>query len=176
MVAERGLNAPSDNGPPSTDRALQHVIIIKLPSSAIPTSANSYKICSKLDIPRESSRSVHHPFSLRHSRQELARGRAEEAAEACERGPRQHRARLPRGGKRGRVPELWDGRAAERIVAGDVPVEALDAGGEWLGVRDYRVRLAGAGLSRAICRVAAGVRVTAALPGIPNILDLIGLA
>ncbi len=40
-----------------------------------------------------------------------------------------------------------------QIVAGDVPVEALDAGGEWLGVRDYRVRLAGAGLSRAICRV-----------------------
>lgn len=40
-----------------------------------------------------------------------------------------------------------------QIVPGDVPVETLDAGGEWLGVRDYRVRLAGAGLSRAICRV-----------------------
>ncbi|TQM13102.1 RecF/RecN/SMC family protein [Pseudoxanthomonas sp. 3HH-4] len=40
-----------------------------------------------------------------------------------------------------------------QIVAGDVPVETLDQGGDWLGVRDYRVRLAGAGLSRAICRV-----------------------
>ncbi|WP_058835346.1 ATP-binding protein [Luteimonas abyssi] len=40
-----------------------------------------------------------------------------------------------------------------QIVAGDVPVETLEQGGEWLGVRDYRVRLAGAGLSRAICRV-----------------------
>lgn len=40
-----------------------------------------------------------------------------------------------------------------QIVAGDVPVEALEQGGEWLGVRDYRVRLAGAGLTRAICRV-----------------------
>ncbi|MFC3552136.1 AAA family ATPase [Lysobacter cavernae] len=40
-----------------------------------------------------------------------------------------------------------------QIVAGDVPVEVLEQGGEWLGVRDYRVRLAGAGLTRAICRV-----------------------
>ncbi len=40
-----------------------------------------------------------------------------------------------------------------QVVAGDVPVETLEQGGEWLGVRDYRVRLAGAGLSRAICRV-----------------------
>lgn len=40
-----------------------------------------------------------------------------------------------------------------QIVGGDAPVEALERGGEWLGVRDYRVRLAGAGLSRAICRV-----------------------
>lgn len=40
-----------------------------------------------------------------------------------------------------------------QIVAGDVPVETLEQGGDWLGVRDYRVRLAGAGLSRAICRV-----------------------
>ncbi len=40
-----------------------------------------------------------------------------------------------------------------QIVPGDVPVEALEQGGDWLGVRDYRVRLAGAGLSRAICRV-----------------------
>ncbi|HEY0502118.1 MAG TPA: ATP-binding protein [Lysobacter sp.] len=40
-----------------------------------------------------------------------------------------------------------------QIVAGDVPVETLEQGGEWLGVRDYRVRLAGAGLTRAICRV-----------------------
>ncbi len=40
-----------------------------------------------------------------------------------------------------------------QIVAGDVSVETLDQGGDWLGVRDYRVRLAGAGLSRAICRV-----------------------
>jgi len=40
-----------------------------------------------------------------------------------------------------------------QIVPGDVPVETLEQGGEWLGVRDYRVRLAGAGLSRAICRV-----------------------
>ncbi len=40
-----------------------------------------------------------------------------------------------------------------QIVAGDVPVEILEQGGDWLGVRDYRVRLAGAGLSRAICRV-----------------------
>ncbi|WP_049623861.1 ATP-binding protein, partial [Frateuria defendens] len=30
-----------------------------------------------------------------------------------------------------------------QIVAGDVPVEVLEQGGEWLGVRDYRVRLAG---------------------------------
>lgn len=40
-----------------------------------------------------------------------------------------------------------------QIVAGDTPVETLEQGGEWLGVRDYRVRLAGAGLTRAICRV-----------------------
>lgn len=41
-----------------------------------------------------------------------------------------------------------------QIAAGDVGVEALEQGsGEWLGVRDYRVRLAAAGLSRAICRV-----------------------
>jgi chromosome segregation ATPase len=40
-----------------------------------------------------------------------------------------------------------------QVVAGDVPVETLEQGGEWLGVRDYRVRLAGAGLTRAICRV-----------------------
>ncbi len=40
-----------------------------------------------------------------------------------------------------------------QIVAGDVPVETLEQGGEWLGLRDYRVRLAGAGLTRAICRV-----------------------
>jgi chromosome segregation ATPase len=40
-----------------------------------------------------------------------------------------------------------------QIVGGDVPVETLEQGGEWLGVRDYRVRLAGAGLTRAICRV-----------------------
>jgi chromosome segregation ATPase len=41
-----------------------------------------------------------------------------------------------------------------RIAAGDVPVEqAEQSGGEWMGVRDYRVRLAGAGLTRAICRV-----------------------
>lgn len=40
-----------------------------------------------------------------------------------------------------------------QIVAGDTPVEVLEQGGEWLGVRDYRVRLAGAGLTRAICRV-----------------------
>lgn len=40
-----------------------------------------------------------------------------------------------------------------QIVPGDVPIETLEQGGEWLGVRDYRVRLAGAGLSRAICRV-----------------------
>lgn len=40
-----------------------------------------------------------------------------------------------------------------QIVAGDTPVETLEQGGDWLGVRDYRVRLAGAGLTRAICRV-----------------------
>lgn len=40
-----------------------------------------------------------------------------------------------------------------RILPGNVPVEAIDEGGEWYGVRDYRVRLAGAGLTRAICRV-----------------------
>ena len=40
-----------------------------------------------------------------------------------------------------------------QIVAGDTPVETLELGGDWLGVRDYRVRLAGAGLTRAICRV-----------------------
>ncbi|MBT2747430.1 MULTISPECIES: AAA family ATPase [unclassified Lysobacter] len=40
-----------------------------------------------------------------------------------------------------------------QIVGGDVPVETLEQGGDWLGVRDYRVRLAGAGLTRAICRV-----------------------
>lgn len=40
-----------------------------------------------------------------------------------------------------------------QIVGGDVPVEVLEQGGDWLGVRDYRVRLAGAGLTRAICRV-----------------------
>jgi len=40
-----------------------------------------------------------------------------------------------------------------QILAGDVPVEQIEQGGEWLGVRDYRVRLAGAGLTRAICRV-----------------------
>lgn len=40
-----------------------------------------------------------------------------------------------------------------QIVGGDVPVETLEQGGEWMGVRDYRVRLAGAGLTRAICRV-----------------------
>lgn len=40
-----------------------------------------------------------------------------------------------------------------QIVPGDVPVETLEQGGDWLGVRDYRVRMAGAGLSRAICRV-----------------------
>lgn len=41
-----------------------------------------------------------------------------------------------------------------QIVGGDVAVEALDAqGGEWLGLRDYRVRLEGAGLTRAIRRV-----------------------
>ena len=28
-----------------------------------------------------------------------------------------------------------------------------EQGGDWMGVRDYRVRLAGAGLTRAICRV-----------------------
>lgn len=41
-----------------------------------------------------------------------------------------------------------------QIVGGDVGVEAIDAqGGEWLGLRDYRVRLEGAGLTRAIRRV-----------------------
>lgn len=41
-----------------------------------------------------------------------------------------------------------------QIVGGDVGVEAIEAqGGEWLGLRDYRVRLEGAGLTRAIRRV-----------------------
>lgn len=40
-----------------------------------------------------------------------------------------------------------------RIAGGDVPIDEHDTSGEWLGVRDYRVRLAGAGLTRAICRV-----------------------
>lgn len=40
-----------------------------------------------------------------------------------------------------------------RIAGGDVPIEENEQGGDWMGVRDYRVRLAGAGLTRAICRV-----------------------
>lgn len=41
-----------------------------------------------------------------------------------------------------------------QILGGDVSVEAIEAqGGEWLGLRDYRVRLEGAGLTRAIRRV-----------------------
>lgn len=41
-----------------------------------------------------------------------------------------------------------------QILGGDVSVETIDAqGGEWLGLRDYRVRLEGAGLTRAIRRV-----------------------
>ncbi|MDC8014127.1 ATP-binding protein [Tahibacter soli] len=41
-----------------------------------------------------------------------------------------------------------------QILGGDVAVETIDAqGGEWLGLRDYRVRLEGAGLTRAIRRV-----------------------
>ncbi|TDR38239.1 AAA domain-containing protein [Tahibacter aquaticus] len=41
-----------------------------------------------------------------------------------------------------------------QIVGGDSSIEAIEAqGGEWLGLRDYRVRLEGAGLTRAIRRV-----------------------
>uniref|UniRef100_UPI002148BE5F ATP-binding protein n=1 Tax=Tahibacter caeni TaxID=1453545 RepID=UPI002148BE5F len=41
-----------------------------------------------------------------------------------------------------------------QILGGDVSVETIEAhGGEWLGLRDYRVRLEGAGLTRAIRRV-----------------------
>lgn len=41
-----------------------------------------------------------------------------------------------------------------QILGGDVAVETIDDnGGEWLGLRDYRVRLEGAGLTRAIRRV-----------------------
>ncbi|UXI68561.1 ATP-binding protein [Tahibacter amnicola] len=41
-----------------------------------------------------------------------------------------------------------------QIVGGDTGVEAIESqGGEWLGLRDYRVRLEGAGLTRAIRRV-----------------------
>ncbi len=41
-----------------------------------------------------------------------------------------------------------------QILGGDIGVETIEAqGGEWLGLRDYRVRLEGAGLTRAIRRV-----------------------
>ena len=40
-----------------------------------------------------------------------------------------------------------------RIVGGDEPIDGNEQAGDWMGVRDYRVRLAGAGLTRAICRV-----------------------
>lgn len=39
------------------------------------------------------------------------------------------------------------------VVAGDVSIEQLEQRNDWLGLRDYRVRLEGAGLSQAIRRV-----------------------
>jgi len=39
------------------------------------------------------------------------------------------------------------------VLGGDVSVEDIEARGDWLGLREYRVRLEGAGLSQAIRRV-----------------------
>ena len=39
------------------------------------------------------------------------------------------------------------------VLGGDVPIEAAEQRNEWIGLRDYRVRLEGAGLSQAIRRV-----------------------
>src|SRR5690606_23291343 len=38
------------------------------------------------------------------------------------------------------------------VMAGDVPVEEVERRAEWIGLREYRVRLEGAGLSQAIRR------------------------
>lgn len=39
------------------------------------------------------------------------------------------------------------------VMGGDVSIEDIEARGEWLGLREYRIRLEGAGLSQAIRRV-----------------------
>lgn len=39
------------------------------------------------------------------------------------------------------------------VLAGDVPIEEVERRAEWIGLREYRVRLEGAGLSQAIRRV-----------------------